>query len=92
MVWEEAVTFGARSIWGRLLHTDKTQGAPFVIVPPSGDYGPSNPAIAAGTVNYLVVWTDAYLSSGTLHVDIHGRLVSPNGVYLPLVIRIGTGR
>jgi hypothetical protein len=43
----------------------------------------TEPAVAGGRVNYLVVW--AHERDGTAYVDIHGRLVYPHRIYLPLM-------
>jgi hypothetical protein len=45
----------------------------------------TNPAAAGGYVNYLTAWEHDRL--GTSYQDIHGRLLIPHIVFLPLVIR-----
>jgi hypothetical protein len=44
-----------------------------------------NPAVAGGSVNFLTVWEHDRVF--TTFQDIHGRLIFPNVVFLPLVLR-----
>jgi hypothetical protein len=83
VVWEQQYTNGQYGIWGRLLHADKTHGPKFTIRASSGMYDRWDPAVAAGSPSYLVAWE--HERSGSQ--DIHGNIVTPYGVFLPLVLR-----
>jgi hypothetical protein len=43
------------------------------------------PAIAGGFENYLVAWE--HDRAGTSFQDIHGKLITPFTVFMPLVLR-----
>jgi hypothetical protein len=81
--WQEKIaTYG---ISGRLVFPDKTMPSGFQIVPPGSAPGHTDPAVAGGYTNYLVAWE--HQRSGTSYRDIHGRLITPHAVFVPLVIR-----
>ena len=82
VVWEQQYTNGSYGIWGRLLSANKTHGDKFPIVGPGDRW---DPAVAAGAPRYLVAWE--HERSGTSFQDIHGRIVTPHAVFLPLVLR-----
>jgi hypothetical protein len=87
VVWEEQYSnlTGPYGVSGRLIHTDQTIDSDFVIVAPYTGIERTMPAVAAGPPGYLAVWEhDRY---GTSYQDIHGRLVWPVVVYLPLTLR-----
>jgi hypothetical protein len=86
-VWEQQYDdlSGNFGIWGRLLHTDKTQDAKFEIAPPATSYDRWDPVVAAGSPTYLVAW--AHERNGTSYQNIHGRIITPYSVFLPLVLR-----
>jgi hypothetical protein len=87
VVWEQQYSnlTGPYGVWGRLLHTNKTQGDVFGIVAGQGSNNRTDPAVAAGPPGYLVVWE--HDRHGTSYQDIHGRLVTPYSAFLPLVVR-----
>jgi len=70
------------SIGGRMISPDKTLHPDFEIAPSPGHV---DPAVAGGESNYLVVWK--YRRSVAGWHDIHGRLVAPHAVFLPLLLR-----
>ena len=87
VVWEEQYSnlSGPYGVSGRLIRTDGSFEADVVIVGPYTDTDRTQPDVAAGPPGYLTVWEhDRY---GTVFQDIHGRLVWPDVVYLPLVMR-----
>lgn len=87
VVWEEQYSnlSGPYGVSGRLIHTDGTFEGDVVIVGPYTSTDRTQPDVAAGPPGYLTVWEhDRY---GTSYQDIHGRLVWPDVVYLPLVVR-----
>lgn len=87
IVWQEQYSnlSGPYGVSGRLIETDATMGNDFVIVAPYAGVERTEPAVAAGPPGYLVAWEhDRY---GTSYTDIHGRLVWPAVVYLPLTVR-----
>lgn len=86
VVWEQQFNnlSGPYGVMGRLLHADKTQDAKFTIINPGtlpDDHW--EPAVAAGSPGYLVAW-ERDLSG---YRNTYGRLVWPDAVYLPLVLR-----
>ncbi|MGD2205430.1 MAG: hypothetical protein PVH17_01510 [Anaerolineae bacterium] len=92
VVWEQEYNnlSGSSGIGGRLVFTDMTQGTQFEIVGPSDDNSRVQPAVAAGQPDYLVPWTHQRpRTSWSKYLDIHGRLVWPGLVYLPLLLRNG---
>ena len=89
MVWQQQFSSaaGPYGIWGQFVNTDKTLGAAFGIMSPTSgitaDF--TIPAVAGGAVNYLTVWE--HDRAGTAFQDIHGRLITPSAVFLPLMLR-----
>ena len=68
-----------------MIHTDGTFEEDVVIVAPYPGTDRTQPDVAAGPPGYMTVWEhDRY---NTSYQDIHGRLVWPDVVYLPLVVR-----
>ena len=59
--------------------------AAFAIVAPGASADRTNPVVAGGHTNYLVAWE--HERDSTSYQDIHGRLVTPHRVFLPLVLR-----
>lgn len=88
-VWVQqfSSTTGPFRIYGQFVNTDKTLGPYFGIMSPtsgvSADF--TTPVVAGGNVNYLTVWE--HDRAGTAFRDIHGRLITPYEVFLPLVLR-----
>jgi hypothetical protein len=72
-------------ITGRLVNPDHSMGEAFEIIQPGGSTDRTNPAVAGGPGNYLVAWE--HQRDGTSFQDIHGRLVIPNALFLPLIMR-----
>jgi len=87
VVWQQQYSnlSGPYGVWGRVLDTNKTQGTIFGIVAGYASYSRTNPALAAGRPNYLVIWE--HDRHGTSYQDIHGRLVTLHAVFLPLILR-----
>jgi hypothetical protein len=87
VAWEQQYLnlSGPYGIWGRLVHTDKTQDAKFEIAENVDSYDCWQPAVATGPPSYMVAWE--HERSGTSYQDIYARLVSPAAVYMPLVLR-----
>ncbi len=87
VVWEQQYSdlTGPFGVWGRLLGTDKTQGELFSLVAGYGAYDRTDAAVSAGSPGYLVVWE--HDRHGTSYQDIHGRVITPHRVLLPLVLR-----
>jgi len=76
---------GPYGVWGRQVYPDKTMGAAYGIVAGATGTDRTNPAAAGGYVNYLTAWE--HDRAGASYQDIHGRLLVPHAVFLPLVIR-----
>ena len=81
VTWQETIT--QSGISGRIISPNKTMEPGFQIVAPGP--GHADPAVGGGESNYLVVWS--HQRGGTAFRDIHGRLVTPYTVFLPLVRR-----
>jgi len=64
---------------------DETIEEQFGIVSPGSTANRTNPIAAGGHTNYLVAWE--HQRDGTSYQDIHGRLITPYTVFLPLVLR-----
>ena len=88
VVWQQQYSnlTGPYGIWGRLVATDKTIGPEFGIIASGGATADRTyPALAGGYTNYLVAWE--HDRAGTAYQDIHGRLIAPYAVFLPLTLR-----
>jgi hypothetical protein len=85
VAWQQRYTNIKYGIWGRLVHPDETMDAGFAIVSPGSVTDRTDPVVAGGYTNYLVAWE--HQRDGTSYQDIHGRLITPYMVFLPLVVR-----
>jgi hypothetical protein len=87
VAWQQygASPSGPSSVWGRRIHSDKNMDPEFGIVAGATGDERTYPVVAGGYVNYLTAWEHDRL--GTSFQDIHGRLLIPHAVYMPLVIR-----
>ena len=90
VVWQQQYSgaTGPYGIWGRQVSTDTTMSPEFEIIAGGWAGMPADrtdPVVAGGHTNHLVAWEhERYVGP---HQDIHGRLVTPNSVFLPLVMR-----
>jgi hypothetical protein len=77
---------GPYGVWGQFVNTDKTLGPYFGIMSPTAGITAefTGPVIAGGSSNFLTVWE--HDRAGTIFQDIHGRLISPYALYLPLAL------
>jgi hypothetical protein len=85
VAWQTIYVSDKYGIMGRLVHPDETMDAGFVIVDASWTAGRTEPVVAGGYTNYLVAWE--HERDGTSYQDIHGRLITPYTLFLPLVVR-----
>ena len=85
IVWQTRYTTLTYGIWGRLVQPDKTMTPQFAVVHPGSAADRTNPVAAGGHSNYLIAWE--HDRDGTSYQDIHGRLVAPHAVFIPLVLR-----
>jgi len=89
VVWQQQYSNGSGpyGVWGQMVSTGKTIGSSFGIVGTFAGLssGYTTPAIAGGYTNYLTVWE--HERYGTSYQDIHGRLITPYAVFLPLALR-----
>jgi hypothetical protein len=79
---------GPYGIRGQFVNTDKTLGIDFQIMAPTAGVTAefTNPVVGAGGgPNFLTAWE--HDRAGTAYQDIHGRLISPYAIYLPLTLR-----
>jgi hypothetical protein len=83
VAWQTMYAHGYYGIWARLANPNETFEPSFGLVQSGTAADRTEPAVAGGRVNYLVVW--AHERDGTAYVDIHGRLVYPHRIYLPLM-------
>ena len=85
VTWQSRYVNVKYGIWGRLVFPDETMDPGFEIVSPGSTTDRTDPVVAGGHTNYLVAWE--HQRDGTSYQDIHGRLVTPYVVFLPLVVR-----
>jgi hypothetical protein len=83
--WQTEYVNNKYGIWGREVHPDETMDASFAIVHPGQTAGRTASVLAGGHTNFLAAWE--HERDGTSYQDIHGRLVTPYSVFLPLAIR-----
>ncbi len=88
-VWQQqySSSIGPYGIRGQFVNTDKTLGADFEIMAPTSGVAAefTTPVVAGGTIKYLTVWE--HDRAGTAFQDIHGQLITPYAVFLPLTLR-----
>jgi hypothetical protein len=85
VTWQTRYTNLKYGIWGRFVQPDETMESQFGIVQPGSATNRTNPIAAGGHTKYLVAWE--HQRDGTSYQDIHGRLVTPYALSLPLVLR-----
>ena len=85
IAWQTRYTNLRYGVWGRLVRPDASMTPQFPLRHPGGAAGRTRPAIAGGGVNFLVAWE--HDRDGTSFQDIHGRLIAPNVVYQPMLLR-----
>ncbi|MCX6033836.1 MAG: hypothetical protein NTV38_02495 [Chloroflexi bacterium] len=85
VAYQQLYTSVRYGIWGIPISPDHSMEAGFAIVPAGSAADRTMPAIAGGRTSYLVVWE--HQRDGTSYQDIHGRIVTPHVVFLPLVLR-----
>jgi hypothetical protein len=83
LTWQEHII--NTGISGRLVSTDKQLGPGFQVIAPVPGTGNAYPGLASGRVNHLVSWE--HPRSGTAYQDIHGRLISPHSIFLPVTVQ-----
>jgi hypothetical protein len=83
VVYQQLYTNVRYGIWGIPISPDHSMDAGFAIVSPGSVTNRTMPAIAGGLTSYMVVWE--HQRDGTSYQDIHGRLITPYMVFLPLV-------
>lgn len=90
VVWQQQYSnlTGTYGVWGRLVSADKTMSPEFGIIAGGWVGAPADrtdPAVGGGHTNYLIAWE--HERYGTSYQDIHGRLVTPHAIFLPLTLR-----
>ncbi len=75
---------GPYGIWGRFVYQDYSMSSVFGIIDGTGSLDRTEPAVAGGGANYMVAWEHDRDAS---YQDIHGRILSPYAIFLPLVLR-----
>jgi len=78
---------GLYGVRGQFVNTDKTLGTEFGIMAPTSGISAefTSPVVSGGSTNFLTVWE--HDRAGTTFQDIHGRLITPYVVYLPLTLK-----
>jgi hypothetical protein len=85
VAWQTRYTNLKYGVWGRSIRPNAHMSPQFPIRHPGGAASRTRPAIAGGGANFLVAWE--HERDGTSYQDIHGRLVTPNTVFQPLLMR-----
>jgi len=76
---------GPYGVWGRFVYQDYSMSSVFGIVAGAVSLlDRTQPVVAGGGANYMTVWEHDRDAS---YQDIHGRLVAPYAVFLPLMLR-----
>jgi len=83
LAWQTMYAGGYYGVWGQLAYPNETMDPSFGFVQPGASADRMNPVVAGGYTNYLVAWE--HERDGTSYQDIHGRLITPYMVFLPLV-------
>ena len=84
LAWETRYAHLKYGIWGRVVYADESMENQFAIVHPGSTTDRLDPAVAASFYDYLIVWEH---QRNTTYQDIHGRIVSPHKIFLPLTIK-----
>jgi hypothetical protein len=66
------------------VYQDYTMSSVFTIVAGTWASNRTEPVVTGGGANYMVAWEHDRDAS---YQDIHGRIVAPYAVYLPLTLR-----
>jgi hypothetical protein len=77
-------TSGHYGVWGRFVYPNYSMSSAFGIVAGTASLDRTEPVVAGGGANYMVAWEHDRSAS---YQDIHGRLVAPYAVFIPLVLR-----
>ena len=85
IAWQTRYTNLKYGIWSRLVNPDESMTASFPIVHPGPAAGRTQASAAGGHTSYLVGWE--HERDGTSFQDIHGRIVHPSALFVPLVLR-----
>jgi len=75
---------GPYGIWGQFVYQDYSLSSAFGIIDGTGSLDRTEPAVAGGGANYMTAWEHDRDAS---YQDIHGRILSPYAIFLPLVLR-----
>jgi hypothetical protein len=85
IAWQTRYTNLHYGVWARLAYPGESMDPAFGLVQSGTTSDREYPSVAGGRTNYLVAWE--HWREGTGYKDIHGRLVAPYGLFLPLVTR-----
>ncbi len=85
IAWQTRYTNLKYGVWGRLVRPNAQMSPQFPIRHPGSSSDRTMTAIAGGATNYLVAWE--HERDGTNFQDIHGRLITPNTVFQPVLMR-----
>jgi hypothetical protein len=85
IAYQSLYTDAYYGISGRMAFPTETMGNAFALVESGYSADRTNPAIDGGSSNFFVAWE--HMRDGTVYQDIHGMLVWPNVLFLPLIRR-----
>ena len=85
LTWQARYTNLKYGIAARLAFPDRSLEVGHDLVAPGGAADRTQPAVAGGHTNFLVAWE--HDRDGTAFQDIHGKLITPHMIFLPLIAR-----
>ncbi|MBN1260957.1 MAG: hypothetical protein JXB35_09785 [Anaerolineae bacterium] len=85
VAWETEYVGGTFGIWSRVVHPNAVFEPQYRIVDPTSTKDRTEVVLVGGHTNYLAVWEHG--RQGTPFQDIHGRLISPHPLFIPLAVR-----
>ena len=87
VAWETRYINLNYGIWGRLILPSEKMGDSYPVIEPVSDEDRTNPAVAAGSSNFMVAWEHEREPS---YIDIHARIgtpyVFPWTMFLPAIV------
>jgi len=85
VVWQKEYTNARYGIWGRLMQPNGAMRPQDALIAATTLAGRTAPAAAGGHTTYLTAWE--HERDGTAYQDIHGRLATPEVLFLPVIWR-----
>ena len=85
VTWQSRYTNVKYGVLSRFVAPNGTMTPAIELKPPGADTDRTRPAIAGGDTSFLVAWE--HDRDGTAYQDIHGRLITPYVVFMPVTKR-----